>query len=201
MRKRLIDDDTTIGASLANIQSVYKELNYPSSDKLKRVLKARNIPFDAKHINGLTRDDPVRAVQAPPYKFNGKIAANDLDDRWFMDLIDFTATPSDGGKKLAGLNATTTGVKYILVVQDVFSRKIWAESLTDKRPPTVADGLKRIFSRTNGRKPRSITTDAGAEFSKEFETYVESLNNILHFTTRNQSIQTQSQQLMWPLGN
>ncbi len=155
------------------IRQLYTELNYPSADNLKRVLKARKIPFKAKDVEKIARDDPVRAVQAAPYRYNGKIAASDLDVRWFMDLIDFTAAPSDGGRKLSGLS-TSAGNKYILVVQDVFSRKIWAEALADKRPSTVAEGLDRILKRTKGRKPRSILTDAGSEFQHQFEQYVQS---------------------------
>ena len=41
----------------AIIQSIYKELNSPSSDKLKGVSKSRGIPFNSKEINRLTRED------------------------------------------------------------------------------------------------------------------------------------------------
>ena len=38
-------------------------------------------------------------MQAPTYKFDGKIASQGMHDRWFADLIDFTAAPSGGGKR------------------------------------------------------------------------------------------------------
>ena len=96
--KRVVDDtDPSINFTI--IQNIYKELNFPSSDKLKSVLKSRGIPFNSKEIDRLTREDLNRAVQGPTYKFNGKIASSGLDERWFIDLIDFTSAPSDGGKK------------------------------------------------------------------------------------------------------
>ena len=73
------------------------------------------------------RREAVRQVQAPAYKFDGKIAAHGINDRWFCDLVDFTAAPSDRGKR-TGLGETKEGEVYILVVQDVFSRYLWTEA-------------------------------------------------------------------------
>ena len=48
MRKtKIIDDELNSNNS---IQNIYKELNFPSSDKLKSVLKTRGISFNAKEI-------------------------------------------------------------------------------------------------------------------------------------------------------
>lgn len=174
-RRRVIDDD--VAATTAAVEQVYRELNFPSAAKLKRVLQARGIPFDPKEIQKLSRDDPVRAVQASGYRFNGKIASAGLDDRWFADLIDFTAAPSDGGRRIASLagTSTQTGQQYILVAQDVFSRKIWAEALLSKKPEGVAEGMRRILKRAKGRKPKSILTDSGAEFTgSSFEKFAQS---------------------------
>ena len=112
-RKRRVVDDTEPSSTtnFAIIQSVSKELNFPSSDKLKGVLKSRGIPFNSKEINRLTQEDLNRAVQGPIYKFNGKIASSGLDERWFLDLIDFTSAPSDGGKNIPILESTSTGKK------------------------------------------------------------------------------------------
>ncbi len=50
MRKTKRIDDELNASKL--IQSIYKELNFPSSDKLKRVLKARGIfLMQKKNIN------------------------------------------------------------------------------------------------------------------------------------------------------
>ena len=84
---------------MATIEGVFDELNFPSSQKLKRVLDSRGIAYDRKEIEKLVRREAVRQVQAPPYKFDGKIAAHDINDRWFCDLIDFTAAPSDRDRK------------------------------------------------------------------------------------------------------
>ena len=151
---------------MATVEEVFDELNYPSSQKLWRVLDSRGIEYDRKDVEKLVRREAVRQVQAPAYKFDGKIAAHGINDRWFCDLIDFTAAPSDRGKR-TGLEETKEGEVYILVVQDVFSRFLWTEALTSKRPDIVAKAFEDIIGRA-GAKPKSLTSDLGPEFQGPF---------------------------------
>ena len=83
-------------ATVDSIEEVFEELNYPSLQKLRRVLDNRGIAYDRKDLEKLVEREAVRQVQAPAYKFDGKIAAHGMHDRWFCDLVDFTAAPSDG---------------------------------------------------------------------------------------------------------
>ena len=155
------------------IAGVYDELNAPGADRLRRVLESRGHAVSKKDVADFVRRQSERQVQAPRYKFDGKIAAHDLHDRWFADLVDFTAAPSDGGKKV-GLHPTDEGEKYILVVQDVFSRKLWTEALINKVPKTVAEAFLKIVQRA-GKKPRTLTTDEGPEFDALFRAFVEGM--------------------------
>ena len=143
------------------MEELYQQLNYPSANVLKRTLKNRGIPFDPKELQALVKKDVTRQVQAPRYAFTGKIAAKTLNARIFADLIDFTAAPSDRGKKV-GLKPTDDGEKYILVVQRVFDRKLWTAALVDKQPGTVLDAFKTILNEIG--EVGSLTTDGGAEF-------------------------------------
>ena len=86
----------------------------------------------------------MRQVQAPGYRYDGKIAAGGIGDRWFVDLIDFTAAPSDVGKKTS-LRRAKDNETYILVAQDVFSRFLWTEALVTKTPEEVAKAFEKIF--------------------------------------------------------
>jgi len=156
---------------MERVEEVFRELNYPSADVLKKALRNRDIPFDARAIEQLVRGEVVRQVQAPKYRFTGKIAASDLNSRLFADLIDFTAAPTDRGKSV-GLKPTEDHEKYILVVQRVFDRRLWTEALTNKRPETVAEAFRRILRQIGG-PVRSVTTDQGAEFGDPFKTLME----------------------------
>ena len=152
------------------VEEIFEELNYPSAPRLKRVLQQRGIAFDPKEVDRLAKGESVRQVQAAPPLFKGKIWSSDLNDRWFADLIDFTAAPSDGGAKTS-LEATKDNERYILVVQDVFSRRLWARALKSKQAEEVAEAFGDIL-RDSGEKPRSLTTDGGSEFSNVFKDLV-----------------------------
>ena len=131
---------------MTTVEEVFEELNFPSSQKLRRVLDSRGIAYDRKDVEKLVRREAVRQVQAPAYKFDGKIVAHDINDRWLCDLIDFTAAPSDRGKR-TGLGEMKDGEQFILVVQDVFSRFLYTEGLTSKRPEVVAKAFEDIVTR------------------------------------------------------
>ncbi len=53
------------------------------------------------------------------------------------------------------------------MVQDVFSRKIYAEPMIVKTSPAVLAAWEKVLIDA-GTQPRSLTTDAGTEFLGEF---------------------------------
>ena len=110
---------------MEEIQRVFDELNAPSASKLLAALRAEGLQVNKKTVNAFVAKQSVRQVQAPRYKFDGKIAADGVNNRWFCDLIDFTATPTDGGKSV-GLHPDAR-FKYILACQDVFSRLLYTQ--------------------------------------------------------------------------
>ena len=171
---------------MATVEAVFEELNFPSAPRLKRVLAARGIPFNANEVDRLVRGETTRQVQAPTYKFEGKIASSDLNSRWFADLIDFTAAPSADTGKDVGLRPTASGEKYILVVQDVFSRFLYAEALLDKRPATVAAAFQKILDRA-GVAPKSLMSDKGAEFGEPFQVVL-AANDIMYTQKQKEDI-------------
>ena len=93
----------------SSVEQVFEDTNFPSASKLRRVLTARGIPFDASEVDRLVQRETTRQVQAPRYKFNGKIAASRLHSRWFADIIDFSAAPSAMAGEDVGLRPTQSG--------------------------------------------------------------------------------------------
>ena len=76
---------------MTTVEEVFEELNFPSLQTLKKVLDSGDITCDRKEIAKLVKRKAVRQVQVPAYKFGRKIAVCGITDRWFCDLIDFTA--------------------------------------------------------------------------------------------------------------
>ena len=140
---------------MERIREIFEELNFPGAERLKKALKNRGIPFTKEQVNELTKGESVRQVQQAALPLTGKVASHYENYEWQADLIDWTTASSN-----------IKGERFILVVQDVFSRKIWAEAMMTKQPAEVQRAFKRIIDRANVLlPPNRLTTDAGGEFA------------------------------------
>jgi transposase InsO family protein len=75
-----------------------------------------------------------------------------LDSQWEADLMDLNL-----------LGKYNDGYKYVLVVEDIFSRFAWTSKLKSKTGEETARAMKDIFD--GGRQPKHIArTDKGREF-------------------------------------
>ena len=85
-----------------------------------------------------------------------------------IDLIDFQNKPSFGN------------YRYILVVVDNFSRKMFVEPLREKTAENATKGMKKILTRleteSNGKLPKYLVCDDGSEWKGDFIKLLESKN-------------------------
>jgi hypothetical protein len=149
----------------AAVRTVQRELGFPGVERLVRAIRARNIgdELSAKDLRAivtrLSTQESSKQVLAPPPPYDGKIAARVIDDRWACDLISFVQRPHK--------TAHTGTYRYVLIAQDIFSRKIWTEPLSTNANLT-AEFLQ--FLGNIGRKPRQLVTDKESIFlSHEFQ--------------------------------
>ena len=77
------------------------------------------------------------------------------------------------------------GIKYLLLVIDVFSKYGWIEPLTDKKTESVSLAFDEVFKKSK-RKPEMLWTDKGSEFiSKHFKEFLKK-NKIKLYHTENE---------------
>ena len=74
-------------------------------------------------VKQITSEQGSRQLYAPPPRFTGKITATHVNDRWAADVLDFQAKATKA----------TTPV-YVLLVQDIFSRFLFAAALLSLWP-------------------------------------------------------------------
>ena len=79
------------------------------------------------------------------------VVSNRINEIWASDLIEM-------GK----FSKWNKGIKYLLMVIDVFSKFGWIEPLKDNRGQSVAKAFQKIFK--SGRKLRFLWTDGGSKF-------------------------------------
>ena len=125
------------------ILEIFEDLNYPSATKLRAALIKKGYKARQKDVDEFVKSQTPTQLFAKAPKYRGKIIASRPNDRWVMDFIDYSAEPSGE-------------YKYILLVQDIFSRKLWATGFTDKPMSSVVAELRSMFSDS---KPREINAD------------------------------------------
>ncbi len=62
---------------------------------------------------------------------------------------------------LSDLSSSNSGIHYLLLAIDVFTRKVYVQPLKNKPSETVVNGFEAIINET---KPNIIQTDKGSEF-------------------------------------
>ena len=88
------------------------------------------------------------------------VISNGIDAIWAADLVEVQA-----------FSKWNKGIKYLLMVIDVFSKYGWIRPLRDKKTETVSKAFDEIFKRK--RKPQMLWTDKGSEFiSKHFKEFL-----------------------------
>ena len=93
------------------------------------------------------------------------VVSNGIDDIWAADLVEM--------QKFSKWNK---GIKYLLMVIDVFSKYGWIRGLKDKKTEPISKAFDDIFK--SKRKPKMLWTDKGSEFiSKHFKLFKERGNN------------------------
>ena len=103
-----------------------------------------------------------------------RVVVHGLDDTWTADLADVSSHAQDND-----------GVRYILVVVDVFSKHAWAEPMKTKEARTAAQAFRAVLARAAPRIPTHLWTDAGSEFKGAFDALCRQ-RGIQRYTTQNE---------------
>ena len=137
--------------------------------------EARYPQLDQDHFQRWLQNQPAysrnRAFLRKSIK-RSPVIVTGLYDQFDADLADY--------QKLAESN---DGIRYLLVVIDIFSRYTWVEPIKNKTNVEVIKAMEQIFRQ---QKPRRLRTDQGLEFTtnimKEFYKHY----NINHFVSYNE---------------
>lgn len=84
-----------------------------------------------------------------------RVVVQGLDYQWEADLAD-----------VQNLSEHNDGIKFLLVIVDVFSRFLWVRPLKDRKAKSVIEAFKDVL--VGPRRPRAIRTDKGSEFYNRF---------------------------------
>ena len=145
------------------LRELSNQLGHRSADKLWQAAQRQNLPVTRKNVFDFVQASAPRQVFKKRANYEGKITATEINGRWAADLIDYTAKPSpspDGGDPY----------QYILIVQDIFSRKIYVHALRTKTAEVCEQAFASIVRKAG--RPDMLDTDNGLEFRGPFDQYL-----------------------------
>ena len=124
--------------------------------------------------NWLKTQDTYTLHRPAPKRFKrNQIQVAGLDDQWEADLVD-----------VQGIARYNNSMKFLLTVIDSLSKFAFVIPIKDKTSVSIIKAFKRIFKE---RIPRKLRTDKGKEFlNRPFQQFLKE-NNIIFFTSNNET--------------
>ena len=156
------------------ILEIYEELNYPRAAKLRAELLKRGFKARLKDVDEFVKSQTPTQLFGKAPKYRGEIIASRPNERWVVDFIDYTAEPSGE-------------FKYIFLVQDIFSRKLFAKAMVKKLTSSAIQELRAMFSEHG--KPAEINAD-GEFDNRAFNRFLASQNIASRFKEGRQDLAT-----------
>lgn len=86
-----------------------------------------------------------------------KVMCNSIDQFWTWDLAIMPNFRSN------------SFFKYIFVVQDIYSKFIWAVAIKKKETDAILDAIKQVLKKANGRKPGKVWADQEGGWMKKID--------------------------------
>ena len=148
---------------MEQLRELSTELGHPSATKLWLEAQRRDLPVTRKEVVDFAQSHGARQVLAQRPKYEGKVVAVEVNDRWAADIIDYNARPSPDPKG-------GSPYQYILIVQDIFSRVIFVHALKSKDQEVCQQAFEAIVRRAG--LPDRLDTDNGNEFKGQFNDYL-----------------------------
>jgi hypothetical protein len=161
------------------IKKVYFDVNHPAGFGSFGALR--------RHLNKTVSDESIREFLRGQESYTlhkqlrkrfkrDRIFVTNIDDAWQLDLMDMREH-----------KAYNDGATFILICVDVLSKYAWFRALKNKTGKSVLEAFQDIL-RKSKRKPVSVTTDKGLEFSnKDMNGFLKS-QDIKYFCTENSDI-------------
>ena len=156
------------------ILEIFEDLNYPSATKLRAALIKKGFKARLKDVEAFVKSQTPTQLFAKAPKYRGKIIASRPNERWVVDFIDFSAEPSGD-------------FEYIFLVQDIFSRKLWASAEKEKIMNAAMERLRALIG--DHGKPAELNAD-GEFNNKSFNRFLSQQGIAVRFKEGRQDLAT-----------
>ena len=163
------------------LNEIYFNPKHPSAfsgpKKVYKTLLKKNVRVTLPQVEEWVQNQDAYSLLRPVrYRFSRqRIVTSGLDDMWDADLAE-----------VANISKYNGGVRFWLVVIDVFSRFLWVVTIKSKSQNDMVEAFKTLLHTTT-RRPQVLRTDNGREFLNGCVQKLFSEARVKHFTTKNET--------------
>lgn len=154
---------------MQDLKEIYYKYNFPGREKLSQILKKENIKVSTKQLNEFISKQEVNQIFNEPVKRKGHTVSFTYLDRVQIDILNMDQ-----------YSHKNKGFSYIMLVIDIFSRKLWAFLLKKRDQSNVETALSEFITK---HKPNIIISDNEASFMSKQTQKLFDDNNIKHINT------------------
>lgn len=150
---------------------------FTSADKLYKIIRKHGkYNIGRGTVKRALAKIDTYSVQKPARKNfrRNRVIVAGIDAQWDGDLA-----------SMENVSKYNNGIKFLLILIDIFSRYLIVRPLKDKKSDTVAKALKNIFNHGN-RKPNSMRFDQGGEFKSLVKQYLKKIGIHVFYTYNSQ---------------
>jgi hypothetical protein len=156
----------------SQIQDIWVQYGYPSANRLFSIAKDKIDGVKLKDIQSFLEKQETQQLHKKDPIDNNPRPITTIESK-----LDYQADLLD----LQKYSRNNKGFNWVLLVEDIFTRKAYAEGIKTKSPNDVLPALNRAFDYLG--KPRlNLTTDNGGEFKGVVDKKLADLK-IVHRTT------------------
>lgn len=153
-----------------DLKEIWLSFGFPGADKLFQIAKSKGLNFKLAEVKAFIQNQEVAQLHKQSKKVAEiPITVDGKNNEYQMDLLDQSA-----------FAANNRGYRWILIVEDVWSRKASAIPSKTKSPNDVLNALHQAIKELGG-KPVQIVSDSGSEFKGAVETWM-NVSGITHRT-------------------
>jgi hypothetical protein len=139
------------------LQEIYESNGYPAIDKFFKIVKQQKLNFTRDDIKQFLDKQQVAQLHKKKVKRvkGTPITTTGMNMEWQIDLLDMSKFYHEN-----------QGMRWILIVVDIFTRRAYAEAIKNKETKNVLDGLQKIFKEAKVF-PQVIASDNGSEWKND----------------------------------
>lgn len=152
------------------LSQLWQSHGYPGAAKLLSIVKSKGLAFTNKQVQEFVAQQETAQVHRKIPKHTGiPITTSNPRMGFQADLLD-----------MSKYHSQNRGHRWILLVIDIFDRKVAAIPMANKTAETTLQAMKQAFGQIG--KPHMLTSDSGSEFKGAVDKFLEH-NHIVHHTT------------------